>query len=56
MDPRNLNRDFDNATDAIFNTPVAAMTEATIRLMQLPRNLETECMIQLTRNAVEQFE
>ena len=40
-----LNRDFDNATDAIFNTPITAMAEATIRLMQLPRNPETERII-----------
>ena len=53
INPRDLNREFDNAGDPIFNTPIAAMAEAIVRLMQLPRNLETEHIIQLTRNAVE---
>jgi len=53
---RDLNREFDNTADEIFNTPIAAMAKATIRLMQLPQNPETERIIQLTRNAVKQLE
>ena len=56
INPCNLNREFDNAADAIFNTPITAIAEATMCLMQLSRNPETECIIQLTRNAVEQLE
>ena len=36
IDPHDLNREFDNVADPIFNTPIAAMAEATMRLMQLP--------------------
>ena len=36
INPRDLNQEFDNAADAIFNTPIAAMAEASMRLMQLP--------------------
>ena len=56
INPRDLNREFDNAADAIFNTPIAAMAEAIMPLMQLPQNPETERIIMLTRNAVEQLE
>ena len=56
INPRDLNHEFDNAADAIFNTPIAAMAEAIMRLMQLPQNPETERIIMLTRNAVEQLE
>ena len=56
IDPCDLNREFDNAANTIFNTPFASMAKATIRLMQLPRNLETERIIQLTHNVVEQLE
>ena len=52
VDPHDLNREFDNVADPIFDTPIGAMAEATIRLMQMPRNAETECIIQCTRNAV----
>jgi len=40
--PRNLNNDFNNAVDPIFRTPIAAMTEATLRLMTMPQNPELE--------------
>ena len=56
INPRDLNREFDNAADPIFNTPIAAVAEATMRLMQLPRNPEIERIKQLTRHAVEQLE
>ena len=48
-----LNREFDNVADPIFTTPITAVTEATLRLMQMPRNPQTERIIQLTRHAVE---
>ena len=47
-----LNREFDNVADPIFDTPTAAMAEATIHLMQMPGNAETECITQLTCNVV----
>jgi len=37
--PRNLTNEFNNVADPVFRTPIAAMTEATLRLMMLPRNL-----------------
>jgi len=49
LPPRNLN----NVADPIFRTPIAAMTEATLRLMQMPQNLEMERVIHLAKNAVE---
>ena len=55
VNPRDLNQDFDNVVDLIFDTPIAAMAEATIRLMQMPRNVETDRKIQLTRNVVTQL-
>jgi hypothetical protein len=42
LPPRNLNNDFNNAADPIFRTPIAAMTEATLRLMTMPQNPELE--------------
>ena len=32
----NLNNEFNNVADPVFRTPIAAMTEATLRLMQMP--------------------
>ena len=54
--PRNLNNEFNNVADPIFRTPIAAMTEATLRLMTMPQNPELERIINLTQNAVEQLE
>ena len=42
LPPRNLNNEFNNVADPIFRTPIAAMTEATLRLMMMPRNPEIE--------------
>ena len=42
LPPRNLNNEFNNVADLVFITPIAAMTEATLRLMQMPRNPEME--------------
>ena len=56
INPRDLNREFDNAGDPIFNTPIATVAEVTMRLMQLPQNPQTERIIQLTRSTVEQLE
>ena len=56
LPPRNLNHEFNNAADSIFTTPIAAMTEATLRLMQMPQNPQMERVIHLTRHAVEQLE
>ena len=53
---RNLNNEFNNVADPIFRTPIAAMTEATLRLMQMPQNLDLERVINLAKNAVEQLE
>ena len=36
LPPRNLDDDFNNAADPVFRTPIAAMTEATLQLMQMP--------------------
>ena len=33
LPPRNLNNDFNNVADPVFRTPIAAMTEVTLRLM-----------------------
>ena len=33
LTPRNLNNEFNNIADLVFRTPIAAMTEATLRLM-----------------------
>ena len=33
----NLNNEFNNVADPVFRTPIAAMTEATLRLMTMPR-------------------
>ena len=46
LPPRNLNNKFNNVADPVFRTPIAAMTEATLRLMQMPQNpemTETPC-------------
>ena len=56
LPPRNLNNDFNNVADPVFRTPIAAMTEATQRLMQMPQNPEMERVIHLAKNAVEQLE
>ena len=53
LPPRNLNNEFNNAADPIFRTPIAAMTEATLRLMQMPQNPEMERVIHLAKNAIE---
>ena len=42
LPPRNLNNEFNNVADPVFRTPIAAMTEATLRLMQMPQNSEME--------------
>ena len=54
--PRNLNNEFNNVADPVFRTPIAAMTEATLRLMMMPQNPEIERVINLAKNAVEQLE
>ena len=36
LPPRNLNNEFNNTADPVFRTPIAAMTEATLRLMTMP--------------------
>ena len=56
LPPRNLNNEFNNVVDPVFRTPIAAMTEATLRLMMMPRNPEIERVINLAKNAVEQLE
>jgi len=56
LPPRNLNNEFNNVADPVFRTPIAAMTEATLRLMTMPRNPETERVINLTKNAIGQLE
>ena len=40
-----LNQEFDTVADPIFTTPIAAMTEATLRLMQMPQNQQMERVI-----------
>jgi hypothetical protein len=47
---------FNNVTDPVFRTPIAAMTEATLWLMQMPQNPKMERVIHLAKNAVEQLE
>ena len=42
--------------DLVFGTLIAAMPEATLRLMQMPQNPEMERVIHLAKNAVEQLE
>ena len=56
LPPRNLNNEFNNVADPVFRTPIAAMTEATLRLMHMPQNPEMERIIHLAKNAVEQLE
>jgi hypothetical protein len=56
LPPRNLNNEFNNVADPILTTPIAAMTEATLRLMQMPQNPEMEHVIHLAKNAIEQLE
>ena len=56
LPPRNLNNEFNNAADPVVRTPIAAMTEATLRLMTKPQNPEIERDINLTKNTVEQLE
>ena len=53
---RNLNNEFNNVADPVFRTPITAMTEATLRLMQMPQNPEMEHVIHLAKNVVEQLE
>ena len=53
--PRNLNHEFNNVADPVFRTPISAMTEATLRLMQMPQNPEMERVIHLAKNTVEQL-
>ena len=38
LPPCNLNNEFNNAADPVFTTPITTMTEATLRLMQMPQN------------------
>jgi hypothetical protein len=54
--PHNLNNEFNNTTDPIFNTPIDEMTEATLRLIQMPQNPQMERIIHLAKHAVEQLE
>ena len=54
--PCNLNDEFNNVANPVFRTPIAAMTEATLRLMTMPRNSEIERVINLAKNVVEQLE
>ena len=42
ISPCNLNDEFAAVGDPIFDTPIATMTEATLRLMQLPWNPEMD--------------
>ena len=56
LPPRNLNNEFNNIADPVFRTPIAAMTEATLRLMQMSQNPEMERVLDLAKNAVEQLE
>ena len=56
LPPRNLNNEFNNVADPVFTTPIATMTEATLRLMQMPQNPKMERVIHLAKNAVEQLE
>jgi hypothetical protein len=56
LPPRNLNNEFNNVADPVFTTPIAVMTEATLRLMQMPQNPEMEHVIHLAKNVVEQLE
>ena len=53
LPPHNLNNEFNNAADTVFRTPIAAMTEATLRLMMMPKNPELERVINLSKNVVE---
>ena len=48
--------EFNNVADPVFRTPITAMTEATLRLIQMPQNPEMERVIHLAKNAVEQLE
>ena len=54
--PANLNNEFNNVADLVFRTPITAMIEATLRLMQMPQNPEMERVIHLAKNTVEQLE
>jgi len=56
LSPRNLNNEFNNVADPVFRTPIIVMTEAILRLMQMPQNPEMERVIHLAKNAVEQLE
>ena len=56
LPPRNLNNEFNNVAEPIFRTPIAAMTEVTLRLMTMSRNPEIERVINLAKNVVEQLE
>jgi hypothetical protein len=56
LPPHNLNNEFNNVADPIFRTSIAVMTEAILRLMQMPQNPEMERVIHLAKNAVEQLE
>ena len=56
LPPCNLNNEFNNVADPVFTTPIAAMIEAILRLMQMPQNLQMERVIHLAKHAVEQLE
>ena len=43
---------FNNVAEPVFRTPIAVMTEATLRLMQMPQNPEMERVIHLAKNVV----
>ena len=49
LPPRNLNNKFNNVADPVFRTSIVAMTEATLRLMQMSRNSEMERVIHLAK-------
>ena len=42
LPPRNLNNIFNNVMEPVFRTPITAMIEATLRLMQMLQNPEME--------------
>ena len=56
VQPRDMRHDFDIAAKPIFDTPIAVMVEATLRLMQLSRHPKTDQVIGLTKRAIDQLE
>jgi len=54
--PRDLLHDFDAAAKPIFDTPIAMMVKATLRLMQLPRQPKTDQVIGLAKKSIDQLE